>query len=172
MSPRVEVRPSPIEGFGVFVLQSFAIGETILLLDDLRIVDHAHPLTQFDDPRHCDYLAGSQTVLMAFPERHINHSCDPNTYTKTIDGVRHVLARRQIREREEITYDYSVNSGGDTVWRCHCGAARCRQLVHSDFFHLPLDLQEEYLPLLESWFQDERSVEIANLLERLQRRFI
>jgi len=106
-------------------------------------------------------------TLMQPPERYINHSCDPNTYVKTISGKRVVMARRVIAEGEEITYDYCINSGGDTLWRCRCGASRCRQLIHSDFFRLPIELQREYLALLDDWFRQERSAEVAALEEKL-----
>jgi hypothetical protein len=77
-----------------------------------------------------------------------------------------VIALREIHAGEEITYDYCVNGYGDTVWTCRCGAARCRHSIHSDFFHLPLDLQKAYLPLLDEWFRKERSDDIERLLAR------
>jgi hypothetical protein len=97
------------------------------------------------------------------PERYINHSCDPNTYVKTVKGKRLVIARREIAAGEEITYDYSINSSGNTIWLCGCGAARCRREIHSDFFHLPIEFQREYRPLLDDWFRKERATDIAHL---------
>jgi hypothetical protein len=95
---------------------------------------------------------------MQFPERHINHSCDPNVYVRTVNGRRLVIALRDIAEGAEIAYDYCINGSGDTVWTCHCGAARCRRSIHSDFFHLPPALQQEYLPLLDDWFVAESHI--------------
>jgi hypothetical protein len=164
----VEVKPSPINGLGVCALGPLHAGEKILVIDDSRIVDEAHPLEPGDDPRHCDYLEAECVVLMQSPERHINHSCDPNTFVRTIDGRRTVIALREIRKGDEITYDYCINSSGDTLWDCNCGAARCRHLIHSDFFRLPLDLQREYFPLLDSWFRRARSAAIAKLEETLR----
>lgn len=163
----VLVRPSSIQGNGVFAAHAFIKGDVILAIDDSRIVDDAHPLRGDENPRHCDYLQSGKVVLMQPPERYINHSCDPNTYVKTVKGERLVIARRNIAHDEEITYDYSVNGGGDTLWTCSCGAKRCRHTVHSDFFHLPLELQKEYLPELEDWFRKERAPEIASLRSRL-----
>ncbi len=159
----IVVRASSIEGLGVFAARPFRKGEAIHALDDSRVVGGARPLSPVDDPRHCDYLAGGKVVLMQVPERHINHSCDPNIYVKTLRGRRFVIALRDIPAGQEITYDYCINSGGDTIWICHCGAARCRHEIHSDFFHLPLELQREYLPLLDGWFRRERAGEIAPL---------
>ena len=159
----VRVGPSGIQGLGVFAVKPFQTGDTILAIDDSRIVDEAHPLAAGEDPRHCDYLAAGRTVLMQPPERHINHSCDPNTFVRTVDGRRLVIARRAIDAGEEITYDYCINSGGNTVWHCRCAAARCRRLIHSDFFRLPVSLQREYLPLLDDWFVSEHVAEIERL---------
>ena len=122
------VLESRTEGLGLFATRNYAAGDMLLALDDSRAVDEAHPLTASDDSRHCDYLANGRVVLMQYPERHINHSCDPNVYVLTRDGTRQVLAIRNIAAGEEIAYDYSINSGGDTVWTCHCGAARCRKM--------------------------------------------
>jgi hypothetical protein len=148
-------------------MRSFRQGETILVIDDSRVVDDLHPLASNEEKRHCDYLEGGKVILMQPPERHINHSCDPNTYVKTINGERMVLARRNIAKEEEITYDYCINGDGDTVWYCHCGASRCRHQIHSDFFHLPVEVQQEYLPLLDDWFRKERATEVARLMASL-----
>lgn len=152
----------------MFAGRSFSPGEVVLEIDDSRIVDAAHPLGADDDPRHCDYLARGRVVLMQYPERHINHSCDPNVYVRTTDGNRLVVALRHIAESEEIVYDYCINGYGDTIWTCHCGAAGCRRAIHSDFFHLPAALQREYLPLLDGWFIEERWEEVAELRRCLE----
>jgi hypothetical protein len=159
----VLVHQSNINGLGVFAERPFRMGEAILEIDDSRIVDGSHPLDSSDDPRHCDYLEAGKTVLMQTPERHINHSCDPNAYVKTIAGKRLVIALRDIANGEEITYDYCINGYGDTVWTCVCGASRCRHTIHSDFFHLPVELQRAYLPLLDDWFRQERTAEVSAL---------
>lgn len=157
--------PSPIHGTGVFATRAFAPGETVLILDDTRVVDSAHPLRpelgEFD--YHCDYLAAGKVVLMPSPERHINSSCNPNTYVKTRAGLRHVLALRPIAAGEEITYDYIINTGLGAVWQCRCGAARCRGAIVASFFDLPRDLQLEYLPLLDDWFVEEHAARVAGL---------
>lgn len=164
----VAVRSSIIEGLGVFAAQPFPKGAVVQVIDDSRIVDDLHPIGRGDDARHCDYLEAGKVILMQPPERHINHSCDPNTYVKTSRGRRRVVALRDIQPGDEITYDYCINGGGDTVWTCHCGSARCRHEIHSDFFHLPVELQREYLPLLDDWFRRERSAEVARLESRLR----
>ena len=112
---------------------------------------------------HCDYLAGGKVVHMQLPERHINSSCDPDTFVKTIDGVRYVVARRAVKVGEELTADYIIDCHGGIVWQCNCGTARCRGTIVSSFFELPLELQLEYLPLLNDWFIEEHREKVEAL---------
>ena len=152
----VEVRPSAIQGLGVFATVDLPAGARVLEIDDSRIVDDAHPLLPGEEERHCDYLANGRVVLMAVPERHINHSCDPNCCVLTQDGRRVVVARRRVAQDEEITNDYAINSEGGVPWACLCGAARCRGAeTWADYFTLPRPMQEEYRPLLDDWFVAE-----------------
>jgi len=56
----------------------------------------------------------------------INHSCDPNAAFK---GEVDLIAIRDIKKGEEITFDYSSTVGKDINWwmdNCNCGAANCR----------------------------------------------
>jgi hypothetical protein len=162
MANNVTVGASRINGTGVFAASRFASGDVVLVIDDSHAVDAEHPVPPGEE-HHCDYLEHGRTVWMQPPERYINHSCDPNVYVRTAEGVRQVVAIRAIDAGEEIAYDYCINSYGDTVWICRCGAARCRHTIHSDFFHLPLELQKEYLPLLDDWFVREYANQVAAL---------
>lgn len=163
----VIVSESKIHGLGVFATRDFARDEIILAIDDTRVVDDEHPLRPElgEHSYHCDYLAGGRTVLMRSPERHINSCCNPNTFVKTIDGIRHVVARGPISSGEEITYDYIIDCHGGIVWQCSCASERCRGTIVSSFFELPVELQLEYLPLLNPWFKDEHREKVDALLK-------
>ena len=161
---------SPIHGTGVFSSARLSPGEVVLRIDDSRVVTDAEPLdpAKGEFEHHCDYLADGRVVLMRHPERSINHSCDPNTYIRTIAGDRYVVALRPIRPGEEITYDYCVNGDGDTAWECSCGSPACRKHHLSGFFHLPEDVQARYLALLEDWFVAEHRDEVEALKRRVE----
>jgi uncharacterized protein len=163
----VIVAASPIHGLGVFATRDFCPGETVLLIDDSRVVDEEHPLQPEcgEYEYHCDYLAGGKVVLMPAPERHINSSCDPNTYVRWDNGKRYVIARRAIGYGEEITYDYIIDCHGGKEWECRCGSPRCRGMIVSSFFELPIELQREYFPLLSEWFIEEH----RELIEKLRK---
>jgi hypothetical protein len=166
----VDVRPSPIAELGVFVARGFEAGETVLVIDDSRTVDDAHPLRpetgEFE--RHQDYLAQGRVVLMAVPERYINSSCDPSAYVLTRGGTRHVVALRSIARGEEITYDYLLNCDGGAEWQCRCGSARCRGMIPASFFDLPLEEQRRLAPLLDEWFVAEHADRVSPFLHAPQ----
>lgn len=161
----VEVRQSEINGFGVFAARDFEKADIILLIDDSRIVDEKHPLRpelgEYD--HHCDYLAGGKVVLQPSPECYINSSCDPNVFVKTIEEIRYLTARHVITAGEELTYDYIIDCHGGIVWECSCGSEKCRRTIVSSFFELPVELQLEYLPLLNPWFIEEHRERIKEL---------
>ncbi|HEX8196934.1 MAG TPA: SET domain-containing protein-lysine N-methyltransferase [Pyrinomonadaceae bacterium] len=163
----VSVGKSRIHGIGVFAERDFAIDEIILQIDDSRVVDDTHPLkTELGEyDYHCDYLANGKIVLMRSPERHINSCCEPNTFVKTIDGIRYIAARREIKKGDELTYDYIIDCDGGIVWECNCKHPNCRKTIPSSFFDLPVKKQLEYMPLLNPWFVEEHIEKIEKLRE-------
>ncbi len=164
----VIVAESPIHGLGAVAARDFKAGERILRRRE-REVTPEQPLREDlgEKTYHCDYLTGGKVVLLGSPERHVNHCCDPNAYTRQIGDVHYVYARRDVRAGEEINDDYCVNSRGDTVWECNCASPKCRRTIHSDFFRLPLAKQQEYLPLLNTWFIEENQDLVAALRKTL-----
>jgi len=149
----VEVRPSSIEGLGLFAVRGFCARQRIRQINVVREVTPNHPLRPELGERadHCDYPDG-KVVLLGAPDRHVNHCCDPNAYVLYEGNHSFLVARRDIAVGEEITVDYNINITGGTAWPCHCGAARCTGTTVGDFFRLPLDIQREYRPFLAEWF--------------------
>ena len=68
--------------------------------------------------------------------RFVNHSCDPNCYTKIIshEGRRKIAlyAKRPIFAGEELCYDYkfAIEYDPQAKIACHCGAANCRKFMN------------------------------------------
>ncbi len=149
----IEVKTSSIEGLGIFAVRSFYIGERISCVNVIREITSDSPLREELGERidHCDYPDG-KVLLLGFPDRHVNHCCDPNSYQLFKGKKSYLVARRAISAGEEITIDYNINITGGTSWLCNCGSKRCRKEVSGDFFLLPEDLQHEYRPLLADWF--------------------
>jgi SET domain-containing protein len=166
LQDRVYVKSSPIQGLGVFARRNFATGETILVREE-RPVTAVRPLRpehrEFE--QHCDWLEDGRQVYLGFPERHMNHSCEANSFVRFVDGAGTVVALRPIKSNEEITNHYSINLSGGEPWRCNCGADSCLGVIPSSFFELPIERQIELSPFLAPWFVAQHRAEYRTFLE-------
>ena len=61
--------------------------------------------------------------------RYINHSCDPNCVTETVDVDRdlHIIifANQRILRGDELSYDYKFDFEDENKIPCMCGAKNC-----------------------------------------------
>ncbi len=60
--------------------------------------------------------------------RHINHSCNPNTYMRRAYQKVEFYTLRSIKKDEELTCDYG-ETHHDGKLPCRCGAANCRGFI-------------------------------------------
>jgi len=138
----VRIAKSP-HGLGLFAAANIAAGETILFftgevlgLDEVLAsgIDESYPLQ-----------VGALTYLdLDSRSRVVNHSCAPNAGVRS-DRI--LVALRDVRRDEEITYDYSTTMS-ERRWtmQCRCGEATCRGIV-GDFQDLPVAIRVNYLQL-------------------------
>jgi hypothetical protein len=165
--PEVTVRDSPKGGLGMFTCAELAEGEVVREFVLGREVTRDEPLRPElgELPEHCP-LVDRRFYLVGPPERHLNHSCDPNCYLRFGPERIEVVARRGIAADGELTLDYLINNAGGDSWPCHCGAARCRGKTGRSFFTLPPEIQREYRPLLAAWFVQRYPRELSDLWGR------
>jgi SET domain-containing protein len=140
LDPGIEVKPSPIEGRGLFARRAFRAGEVVFvlggtLIDDVQLAER--------QPRS-SLAVGEGLHLMQSdddPVRFGNHSCDPNCWMA--DEVA-VVTRRPVAVGAELTQDYAVMTVSP-AWRmvCRCGSASCRRVVTGEDWRLPA-LQARY----------------------------
>jgi len=60
--------------------------------------------------------------------RFINHSCQPNTYMRTLDNHVEFYSLRSIKAKEELTCDYGPTHH-DGKRKCNCGAPNCKGFI-------------------------------------------
>ena len=146
IDPRLEERPSPIAGRGLFACQPIQAGEVVViwggtvfsqqeLLAGKAIPDTVAVLDEGL------YLADPAGALPG-EDYTINHSCDPNLW---MEGAITLIARRAVNMGEELTADYAVWLD-DENWAlesCHCGAPACRGRITGKDWRLP-ELQARY----------------------------
>jgi len=137
---RIQTRRSGVHGKGVFAVQDIAAGETIIeyrgeIITWLQAQErHPHDPSQ---PNHTFYFHVQDDVVIdatyrGNSARWINHSCAPNCYTDERKGRIYIVALRNIRAGEELSYDYGLmvqeryTKALKAEYACHCGAATCR----------------------------------------------
>ncbi len=155
MNRNVVVKKSRIHGKGVFAIKNYKRGNPILNIDDSHVVTDTSKLTPKNYDFDLDFLANKQVIWMQPPEKYINHSCDPNAYVKTINGTRKVVAMRNIKKGNEITYDYAINGYGNAKLVCNCSSKNCRKKFTVNYFKLSKSLQIKCLPFLDVWFKNQ-----------------
>ena len=121
----VIVKKSKIHGKGVFANKDFKKGKVVLEWNPKRIFTRKEIMRLPAQKRiYIERLSGNKYILMEQPERYVNHSCEPNTYTKNSSDI----AKRNIKKGEEILSAYS-NDELLNKFVCRCKSKKCRGLV-------------------------------------------
>ena len=128
----VEVRPSAIHGQGVFAKKRIdarhkigeLTGDVISVPEARRRAAKTHCITivEFEDGFALDATRHPQ------PLKHVNHSCEPNTYMRRIRHRVEFYTLRAIAPEEELTCDYGETHHEGTL-PCRCGARNCRGAI-------------------------------------------
>ncbi len=156
---KVEVRKIGKHGRGVFACEDFKKGEFIIGIKG-REVSRAELFAMSDYINsHAGTIGRDKYLIFGYPEKYINHSCDPNSY----EYKRKVIAIRGIKKGEEITFDYSICSIDNWRMKCRCGSKKCRKIVRGNFFRLPRALQKKYIQYIDEWFRKEFKNELRQL---------
>lgn len=132
LDPKLEIKPSPIEGCGCFARVHIPRGKKIAEYTGEKISNSEARrragrrrlrICEVNDRWSLDGSRGGNGT------HYINHSCEPNSYMKIIYDHILVLALRDIRPGEEVTIDYHSTLHSDRK-RCTCGAPSCRGTIN------------------------------------------
>ncbi len=150
----VAVREAGGKGQGLFATRDFRQGELILRFKGRAVHrDDFYTLTSWER-EHLGEITVDTYQVLPIPRCYLNHSCAPNAVS-TNDAV---YAWRDISVGEELTIDYRLNAHDDRdVWEmiCECEARTAPHIVRGDFFSLPEEIQEQYLPWAPRFIQEE-----------------
>jgi len=149
-SPSTEVRPSTIQGKGLFATRAIAKGEIVAVKGGHVLTKQAWTALERDlGPADIQISEGLFIAPVDQAQRdgsmlYTNHSCDPNL---AIQGQIVLVAMRGIAAGAELTIDWATTDDGDYEMQCRCGSADCRGTVTGKDWMKP-ELQAKY----KGWF--------------------
>ena len=141
--PLIRVRRSKIHGRGVFALRPIPRRTRIVEYLGERI-SHAQADCRYQNrPVHDAhtflFILDEATVVDAGvggnAARFINHSCQPNCEAVVTRGRIFIRSLRRILPGDELSYEYCIGRDADDppdideIYRCRCGAKRCRKTM-------------------------------------------
>lgn len=149
---KVIVKKSHIHGTGVFAACDIKKGEVITKwkIEKMLTEKEAKTLPE-STKRYLSYIGEGRWIILQSPERYINHSCNPNIFVKNQQEI----AKRDIKQSEEITSDYSLEGVVNWKFKCSCGARNCRKVIYGDFNKLDKKTQKKLEPYLQDWYKKE-----------------
>lgn len=152
---RIRVVRSSIQGYGVVARRDLVRREVIAEVDGMLYREE-----ELEDDRYCLWIADGFYFDMVDQTCWINHSCDPNSEIEAeLDGQggawARIVALRDIRAGEEISYDYAFPA--HLAEPCSCRSPKCRGFI-VDADELPtLNELRAQEPLGETWAAASRA---------------
>ena len=121
------VRRSASSGLGLFTKDRIKRGEFI--------IEYYGPILS---KKEADEKAGkylfeinSKKTIDGSPRyntaRYINHSCKPNCKTRVVKGKIYIYAKHNIKENEELSYDYGKEYMNGFIKANGCRCQKCRE---------------------------------------------
>jgi hypothetical protein len=131
-------RPSPIHGLGAFAAVDIARGTLVIEYAGQKITKR-ESVARCEQNNGCIFSLDDEFDLDGAvgwnPARFINHGCSPNCDAELIAGHIWIVARRDIRAGEEITFNYGYDYTDYREHPCHCGSPECvGYMVADEFF--------------------------------------
>ena len=150
MQDLVYVKETPGMGLGIFASRDIGTDEFLaefrgprITIEDMEGIPH-EVWDHLFNVGLCDYIIARE------PAVRINHSCNPNAGI-----VKDVLlvAMRDIKKDEEVTFDYSVVTADDWQLECQCGSPQCRKII-GNYADLPDEIKRKYENYTPDWIKD------------------
>jgi hypothetical protein len=120
MRHRIEFREIPGKGQGVFCARNFKAGDIISVGTVQKILKKNEP--------GAIQIGNNEFMLFAGLMSRVNHSCKPNCGIREAGEVYELIALRDGKRDEEVTFDYAMQNYSIDYFtqNCACGAIDCR----------------------------------------------
>lgn len=150
-NPKVMVKNHEDYDKGVFTKEKIFKDEIIAVYDGKIYTADKASLLSNDPPQkirdHVIQFAKNQYRDSNGIARYINHSCNPNCGIK--DKFK-IVAMRDLKKGEELTWDYDMSENSDWTMKCTCGSKDCRKIIRG-FRYLPKNRKEKYKGYISDW---------------------
>ncbi len=161
LTKKVKVSSSGINRRGIFAVKPIKKDEIIAVWGGFIITEREFNKLSKKRFKHIDdyatkiaegfYLVSCKNGGLE-DDDFFNHSCDPNAGIK---GQIMIVAMRDIKTGEEITYDYAMTDAGyDYSFKCFCASKACRKIITTNDWKKP-NLQNKYRGYF-SWYIQEK----------------
>jgi len=135
----IVIKKSKVHGHGAFALRDIKkgekvieyVGEKVTKAEGDRRAELVFERSKKDPKKGAVYifeLNSKYDIDGDVPEniaKFINHSCDPNCKVDIIKGRIWVVAKKNIKEGEEINYNYCYHIDDCLNHPCKCGSKNC-----------------------------------------------
>jgi len=136
-------------GVGVFATRNVKKGESISIFEGPPVVINSFKGIPKEVQDLLYPIGINQYLIAKEPTVRINHSCDPNAGLK--DEVT-LIAMRNIKKDEEVTFDYSTVTADEWELHCSCGAKSCRKVIRK-YSDLDDEIKEKYSDYTPDWIK-------------------
>lgn len=143
----IEVKDSPISGKGVFAIKSIPKGIYLLKYDG-ELITKEKSLEELENGNEYIFTLDDEHDINGKVEwnttRFVNHSCSPNCEAINVDGEIWIASLREIKQGEELSFNYGYPLEEYKNNPCNCGSPNCPGYIVSeeDFEKLKKILKE------------------------------
>jgi len=148
---KIYIAKSRINGMGIIAGENISKGDSIQYIKGHPKNLVIHNKKDSDSNPNWIGVGRNKWIDPDYPNQYFNHSCEPNCGIK---GTVTVVALKNIKKDEEMTFDYSITEC-DNMWemKCTCGSKNCRKIVRS-IQHLPEKQFKKYFPYMPTYFKN------------------
>jgi len=152
MKEPVYVKESPDKGRGVYAARDIRRDELILEFNGPYVKIKSLDGIPREVQDHLFNIGPGEYLIAREPGVYTNHSCDPNA------GIARdvaLVAMRDIKKDEEITFDYSMITADGWTLECSCRSPSCRKII-GNYKDLPDTLKRKYDKYTPDWIKTLR----------------
>jgi hypothetical protein len=161
ISPKTFMRSSLIHGLGTFAKERIVKGEIVFIkgghIVTKRELYFSEKISSYHPIADEFFIGAKSREEENRIKLFVNHSCDPNCGLR---GDIVFVALREIKEGEELSFDYAMLDNEEYTLGCNCGSACCRKIV-TGFDWKIKELQTKYKGYFSRYLADK----IAQLQE-------